>query len=73
MSPYLPHWMLGLMYDYFPGEGLSRVRQSRRVAIKIAKDLIESKIQENKDEKSGRDILTLLGPFILWVPYLREL
>jgi hypothetical protein len=64
MSPYLPHWMLDLMYDYFPGEGLSRARENRRIATKTAKDLIESKIQENREEKSGRDILTLLGVFI---------
>lgn len=66
MSPYLPHWMLDLMYDYFPGEGLARARENRRVAIKAAQDLIESKLQENKDGKSGRDILTLLGASISW-------
>lgn len=68
MSPYLPHWMLDLMYDYFPGEGLARARENRRVAVKAAKDLIESKIQENRDGKFNRDILTLLGPPVLWSP-----
>ena len=68
MSPYLPHWMLDLMYDYFPGEGLARARENRRVATKAAKDLIEAKIQENRDGKSSRDILTLLGAFVLWSP-----
>ena len=72
MSPYLPHWILDLMYDYFPGQGLSRARENRRIATKTAKDLIGSKIQENKDGKSSRDILTLLGPFVLWVPCLHE-
>ena len=68
MSPYLPHWMLDLMYDYFPGEGLARARENRRVATKAAKDLIEAKIQENRDGKSSRDILTLLGAFVLRSP-----
>jgi hypothetical protein len=64
MSPYLPHRLLDLMYDYLPGEGLSRTRENRRVATKAAKDLVESKIQETRDGKSGRDILTLLGEVI---------
>ena len=61
------------MYDYFPGEGLARARENSRVATKAAKDLIEAKIQENRDGKSGRDILTLLGAFVPWslsVPFL---
>lgn len=56
------------MYDYFPGEGLARARENRRVATKAAKDLIEAKIQENRDGKSSRDILTLLGAFVLRSP-----
>jgi len=68
MSPYLPHWMLDLMYDYFPGEGLARARENRRIATKAAKGLIEAKIQENRDGKSSRDILTLLGAFVFVVP-----
>ena len=36
------------------------------VATKATKDLSEAKIQENNDEKYGRDILTLLGAFVLW-------
>jgi len=51
------------MYDYFPGEGLALARENRRVAIKVARDLVESKIRETRDGKSGRDILTLLGAF----------
>jgi len=54
MSPHLPHWMP------------ARARKSRRVVTKAAKDPIEAEIQETRDEKSGRDILTLLGAFVLW-------
>ena len=53
------------MYDYFPGEGLARARENRRIATKAAKDLVDSKLQETRDGKAGRDILTLLGVFIL--------
>ena len=45
---------------------VSPLRESRRVAVKVAGDLVESKIQETRDGKSGRDILTLLGAFGLW-------
>ena len=62
-SPYLPHWILNLMYNYFPGEGLALVRENRRVAVKVTRDLVESKIWETRDGKSGRDILMLLGAF----------
>ena len=65
MSPYLPYRILDLMYDYFPGEGLARARENRRSATQAAKDLVESKIQEIRDGKSGRDILSLLGAFPL--------
>ena len=53
------------MYDYFPGEGLARARENRRAATQAAKDLVESKIQETRDGKSGKDILSLLGAFPL--------
>ena len=65
-SSYLPHWLLDFMYDYLPGEGLALARENRKVATKASKDLVESKIQENRDGKSGRDILTLLGKSVLW-------
>ena len=68
LSPYLPHKILDLMYDYFPGEGLALARENRRVAVKAARDLVESKIRETRDGKSGKDILTLLGAFGLWFP-----
>jgi hypothetical protein len=63
LSPYLPHSILDLMYDYFPGEGLALARENRRIAVKAAKDLVDAKIRETRDGKYGRDILTLLGPF----------
>ena len=63
LSPYLPHWLLDLLYDYMPGAGLARARENRRVATKAAKDLVESKIQEIEGGKPGKDILTLLGEF----------
>jgi len=66
MSPFLPHWVLDMMYDYLPGEGLARARENRRVATKAAKDLVESKIQEREAQKSGRDILMLLGASAMW-------
>ena len=55
-----------MMYDYLPGEGLARARENRRVATKAAKDLVESKIQEREAQKSGRDILMLLGASAMW-------
>ena len=54
MSLHLPHRMP------------ARARKSRRVITKVAKGLIEADIQENNDGKSGRDILTSLGAFLLW-------
>jgi len=44
------------MYDYFPGEGLALGRENRRVAVKAAGDLVESKIRETRGRRSGRDI-----------------
>jgi len=49
------------MYDYLPGGGLALARENRRVAVKVANGLVESKIQETRDGKSGKDTLTLLG------------
>jgi len=56
------------MDDYLPGEGLALARENRRVAVKTAKDLVESKIREIRGGKSGRDILTLLGGPDSWFP-----
>jgi len=66
LSPYLPLSVLDFMYDYLPGEGLALARENRRVAVKAAKDLVESKIRETRGGKSGRDILTLLGASDSW-------
>ena len=68
LSPYLPLSVLDFMDDYLPGEGLALARENRRVAVKTAKDLVESKIREIRGGKSGRDILTLLGGPDSWFP-----
>jgi len=56
------------MYNYLPGNGLALARENRRVTVKAAKNLVESKIRETRGGKSGRDILTLLGAFVSRFP-----
>jgi len=68
LSPHLPLSVLDFMYNYLPGEELALAKENRRVAVKAAKDLVESKIQETRGEKSGRDTLTLLGASDSWFP-----
>jgi len=68
LSPYLPLSVLDFMYDYLPGEGLALARENRRVAVKAAGDLVESKIRETRGGKFGGGILTLLGGSDSWFP-----
>ena len=68
LSPYLPLSILDFTYDYLLREGLALARENRRVAVKAAKDLVESKIRETRGGKAGRDILTLLGASDSWFP-----
>lgn len=66
MSPLLLYWVLDMMYDYPPGEGLARAREGRGVATQAAKDPVEPKLQETKAQNSGRVIFMFLGVSVLW-------
>jgi len=63
---WLPVRVAGLFYDYAPVAELKRIRYVTEVGFRAAQEMIDNKLEEMNDGKSKKDILSLLGTFLVF-------
>lgn len=58
---YLPSQCLHLISKYTPGMTLKHAQYTEKIALDVAKKLVETKTQELLQGEGNRDIMSLLG------------
>ena len=61
VAHYVPMRLQEFLYDHLPGKGLEKARFNRRVAHKVANQLLDMKTEELLVGKGNRDIMSILG------------
>lgn len=63
--PYLPKFILSFILTKAPSHRLQYFRNAKKVARRVAKDLIDSKTEAVSLGKDTRDVMSLLGEYTL--------
>jgi len=59
-SKFVPVWILEWMADHGSNPRLKRVRETKKMAMKVAKEMVEEKAETLLEGKGSRDIFSLL-------------
>ncbi|KAI0774916.1 cytochrome P450 [Trametes elegans] len=60
VAHYVPMRLQEFLYDHLPGKGLEKARFNRRVAHKVANQLLDMKTEELLVGKGNRDVMSIL-------------
>ncbi|CCM04675.1 uncharacterized protein FIBRA_06861 [Fibroporia radiculosa] len=60
VAHYMPMCLTEYLYDILPGKSLDKARQNKRVAHKVANELLETKSAALLQGKGSRDIMSIL-------------
>jgi hypothetical protein len=61
VARYIPGWILRALTACIPNPSLARLRHTEKIALGVAKELIDSKASELAEGKGKRDVMSLLG------------
>ena len=61
VARYIPGCVFQTLVDYIPSTNLERLRNTEKIAISVAKSLVDSKTEALEGGKGRRDVMSLLG------------